>query len=82
MKYDRIVFLEGNRASAALDELAAHGEESAIDYLSQYDNSDGGDIHDEPASGLSDSVYESDDGYRLSYNTGLGYIGLERVIED
>lgn len=82
MKYERIVFLQGEEATAALDELEAHGEEEAIEYLSQWDMGDGGDIHDEPASGDSDNVYESDDGYRLSYNTRLGYIGLERLVEE
>jgi hypothetical protein len=56
-------------------------EEAAVEYLAQWDMGDGGDIHDEPASGNSDDVYETDDGYRLSYNTGLGYIGLERLVE-
>lgn len=35
---------------------------------------------DAPASGDGDDVYESDDGFRLSYCERLGYIGLERVI--
>ena len=82
MKYERIVFLQGEEASTALDELEAHGEEETIEYLAQWDMGDRGEITDEPASGGNDFVYESNDGYRLSYNPWLGYIGLERIIED
>ena len=82
MKYERIVFMQGEDAEAAMEELDQHGEEAAIEYLAQWDMGDGGDIHDEPASGSSDNVYESEDGYRLSYNTHLPYIGLERIISE
>jgi hypothetical protein len=42
------------------------------------DRSSAYESSDEPAAGGADSTYEDDD-YILTYNTGLGYIGLERI---
>lgn len=81
-KYQRIVFMQGEEADEALAILDEHGEDAAVEHLSQWDYGDGGgEIMDEPASGDSDDVHETEDGYRLSYNTRLGYIGLESIIQ-
>jgi len=79
MAWERIVFMQGEEASDVLGMLDTEGIDSVLDYLAQWDNGDGGDIHAEPASGSSDDVYE-EDGYRLTWNNGLGYIGLEREV--
>ena len=79
MRYERIVFMQGEDADEALAILDEQGRCAAIDYLCQWDCGDGGDIHDEPGNGSSDHVYRKD-GYRLSYNPAIGYIGLEREI--
>jgi len=76
--YQRIVFFQNSEDSdEPLRILDERGEDAAIEYLAQWDCGDAGEEFDEPASGDSDDVYESDDGYRLSWNTRLGYIGLE-----
>lgn len=77
--YQRIVFMQGEEADEPLRILDEQGEEAAIEFLAQWDMEPGEEFS-EPASGDSDDVYETDDGFRLSYNTRLGYIGLERVV--
>lgn len=79
-QYQRIVFMQGEEAEEALRILDEAGEEQAMDYLAQWDNGDGGgEVTDEPASGDDDDVCEAG-GYRMSYNTRLGYIGLELIL--
>jgi hypothetical protein len=77
--YQRIVFLQGEEADEALAILDQHGEQAAVDYLSQWDYGEAGEEFSEPASGDDDDVYETDNGYRMSYNTRIGYIGLEAI---
>ena len=80
-QYQRIVFAQGEDADEPLRILDEQGEAAAVEYLSQWDCGDGGgEVMDEPASGEADDVYE-DEHYRLSYNTRLGYIGLEGLID-
>ena len=84
--YSRIVFLQGEEADEPLRILDESGQDAAIEYLAGWDYGDDDDTHDEAASGDDDDVYETSpigplgDRYRLSYNTRLGYIGLERVV--
>lgn len=80
MRYQRIVFMQGEEADEPLAILDNDGTEAAVEFLAQWDMEPGEEFN-EPASGDSDDVYETDDGLRLSWNTRLGYIGLERVIE-
>jgi hypothetical protein len=82
MRYERIVFAQGEDATEPLEILDRDGEEAAMDYLAQWYMGDGGDIHDQPGAGTSDTVYEEEEtGLRLIYNTRLGYIGLERILQ-
>lgn len=78
MKYRKLVVLQGEEATAALDELSQFGEEEAIDYLAQFEEQ--GEITDKPLS--HDNVYETEDGYRLTYDKNIGYIALEYIIDD
>ena len=79
MAFQRIVFMQGEDAQEALDILDNDGTDAAIEYLAQWDM-EPGEIEDESAAGTDDDVYQSDDGYILTYNTRLGYIGLERQV--
>jgi len=78
-RYQRIVFMQGEEADEPLQILADKGRVAAVDYLAQWDM-ERGEEFDEPASGSDDDIYTTRDGYRLSWNRGLGYIGLEKVI--
>lgn len=82
MAYQRIVFMQNEEAEEALAILDDQGEEAAIDHLAQWDNGDEGEEFPETAAGSSDDVHETEDGYILTYNRRLGYIGLERKIEN
>jgi hypothetical protein len=77
MSYQRIVFLIDSEALPALEILGEKGVHDVIQYLAQWDNGDTGNTYTEPASGSADTVFIANP-YRLTYNLGLGYIGLER----
>jgi hypothetical protein len=82
MAYQRIIFFQNEQADEALKILNDDGWEAAIAHLAQWDQGlAGGEISDEPSSGDADCVKE-DDHYRLSWNSGLGYIGLEAIVSD
>lgn len=80
MPVQRIVFMQGEEANEAMSILDEHGADAAIEYLAEWDMGDGGEITDEPSAGESDDVYTDDNGYILTYNTGIPYIGLERQL--
>ena len=77
---ERIVFMQGDEASKALDILETFGLKDAVEYLAQWHNPGSQEEADEPAAGSSDSTYETEDGFILTWNDSLGYIGLERRI--
>ena len=82
MKFQRIIFLQGEEANEALELLDLGGYDSAIEYLAQWDHGDDGELFDFPSNGTSDRVHTSKDGYRLTYNMRQNYIGLEMEIEE
>ena len=80
-RYERIVFLQGSEADEALQILDEQGEQAALDYLSNWWNKGEHEQGNEHSYGASDKIFESEslEGPKLilSYNEGLGYIGLE-----
>lgn len=79
-KFRDVVFIQGEGATEPLRILDEQGEQSATDYLSQWDCGEGEERDREPW-GSSDYTFESGC-YVLSYNLRLGYIGLtERLSE-
>lgn len=79
--YFNIVFRQGDDAIEPFEILNEEGAQAAIEYLSMWDF--GGESEncisesiDKPW-GTGDKIYKSGC-YILSYNTGLGYIGLTR----
>lgn len=76
MPYERVVFLCNSEAEEALEVLDSEGPRAAIDMLANWHFPDEHETADEPSAGTSDVVYR-DGGYILTYNRGLGYIGLE-----
>lgn len=90
-RYVRIVFLDGDEGRDRTDELynvegvVNHGATAesitgAIGYLTGWDYADADDVHDERTAGANDDTWQEGE-YILTANSGLGYIGLERVIE-
>ncbi len=77
--YERVVFMQGEDAEEALSILEEQGRDAAIDYLAEWHNCGSHEEEDAPAAGEDDYTYETEDGYLLSYNLRLGYIGLEHI---
>jgi hypothetical protein len=78
-KYQRIVFMQGDEATEPLAILDEQGFDAAIEYLAQWDL-EPGEHFNEPSHGTSDYTHTTDDNLLLSWNQGLGYIGLERIV--
>jgi hypothetical protein len=76
-RYERVVFMQGDEADEALRMLDVNGEDEAIEFLAQMHNPGEHETADELSHGSADDFFESDDGYILSWNEGLEYIGLE-----
>ena len=75
-----IVFIQGDEADEPLGILSDNGEEAAIEYLAQWDYGDEtqsatGYGSPDDCAGTHDTVYIVGN-YALTYNLGLGYIGL------
>ena len=79
-KYANIVFVRDSEADEPLEILNNLGVGAAVEYLAQWDFNEYWDISDGPGMGTSDRSAEHN-GYLLTYNTRLGYIGLEKIID-
>lgn len=80
MKYQRIVFMQGQDADEPLSIYNNEGASALLSYLSQWDHP--GDFHetfDEIAAGTSDRIIQVGD-YIMTINSRLNYCGLERII--
>lgn len=81
MRYAQIVFMQNSQdADEPLRILDEQGVQAAIDYLAQWDNGDRDEVRDRPSAGSRDNTKRVGE-YLLTWNWGLGYIGLERIIE-
>jgi hypothetical protein len=76
--YQQVVFLQGHEADEPLRILDEDGVEATVRYLSQWDMGEG-EVSDHSKQGQLDSE-EVFGRYLLSYNRGLGYIGLESIV--
>lgn len=74
-RYEDVVFLQGEEADEALAILDEEGEEAALEYLKQWHYPGEHDARASVGTGSSDDTYE-DDGYTMSWNKRIGYIGL------
>lgn len=81
MKYQDIIFLQGSHADEALSLMDDFGIETAFKHLLQWDNGEAGELRDEPPHGSSDRTFEGSNGYIMSWNKGLNYIGLIKRVE-
>jgi hypothetical protein len=86
-RYEHVVFFDiGSEEADELLELINNGDEdAAIEYMAQWHNYGEHETRDIPARGTDDDWYDAEDGYILSWNNRLGYVGLEfdtDVIED
>jgi hypothetical protein len=81
-EYWNIVFMQDEAADEAMKILEDNGEEAALEHLKQWDMGGESEIDKtDQAWGLRDDTYMSGE-YVMSYNKGLGYIGLAREVKD
>jgi len=82
MKYENIIFLQGEEADEAMTRLDGTVADVLFEYLKQWDN---GDSQIETTEGKPWGIYDRvnyyDNGYVLSYSTSFSNCGLIRVIE-
>ena len=74
-RYEEVVFMQDHEADDVLKILDERGEDAALDYLIQWHDPGIHDTSDELGHGTSDRTYEKD-GYIMSWNPYIGYIGL------
>ena len=81
MAIERIIFAHDyeEAESEAFRILDHDGEEAATRYLSEWHYPGEHEVTEALAAGTSDDEYHDGNGYVLTYNRGLGYIGLEFV---
>ena len=72
--------MQGDDAREPLAILDKQGESAALDFLSEWDYGNACPT-DNASAGTSDTIYRERN-YILNYNTRLGYIGLDREIEE
>lgn len=81
MKYANIVFMQEHEAIEAENILNEKGIKATVNHLKQWDTGEYHETSDKPFHGSGDDTFKVD-GYILSYNAHLPYIGLEKIIKD
>lgn len=74
--YEDVVFMQGEDAEDALSILETQGEDAALNYLKQWHEPGSHMGSSELGHGSGDETYEKD-GYIMSWNSRMGYIGLQ-----
>ena len=75
-RYENVTFAQGDDANEPLEILNTQGEDAALEYLKQWHDFGNHEGTDQLGAGTSDQTFEKD-GYIMSYNPSLGYIGLQ-----
>ncbi len=79
-KYENVVFMQGDDAFQPLEILDSDGPEAALEYLKQWHYPGEHEGSNELGHGTSDEIFEKD-GYIMSWNPRIGYIGLQYDLE-
>ena len=75
-RYEDVVFMQGEEANEPLEILDTQGEDAAMEYLKQWHQPGQHMGSVDLGHGSSDRTYEKD-GYIMSWNSQLNYIGLQ-----
>lgn len=79
--YEQVFFAQEHEADDILDMIDNKGEAATLEYLKQWHYPGEHMTRDNPGRGSDDRVFEKD-GYILSYNPRIGYVGLEYKLDD
>ena len=79
-KYENVVSMQGDDAFQPLEILDSDGPEAALEYLKQWHYPGEHEGSNELGHGTSDEIFEKD-GYIMSWNPRIGYIGLQYDLE-
>jgi hypothetical protein len=77
--YERLAFVQGDEAYDALCVLEEDGLAACLRFMVQQSGDSQGELHEQLAGGASDNTYR-DEGWILTYNLRIGYVGLERQV--
>lgn len=77
MRVERIVFLQGEEARPVLTLLDEHGEGAAVEHLQQWFNPGEHEVSHCLSAGTHDWRFQDGNGFHLTWNYGLEYVGLE-----
>lgn len=84
-KYERIFFLQGDEAHAVLDLMETASPEAALDDMVEKAKElviEGTETHITAPWGPSDTHIVNAEGYVLSWNYSVGYVGLVRIVTE
>lgn len=81
VEYEDVFFAQGEEADEILEIIDQKGERAALEYMKQWHYPGEHMTRAEPGHGSDDKIFEKD-GYILSYNTRIGYVGLSYRQED
>ena len=81
MLIEDVVFMQGDEAQEYLDLLDNEGAEVALEKLKEWHYPNEHATRTELPNGSSDRTFKQGQ-YFLSWNSGLGYIGLSYIVED
>lgn len=80
MMIERVVFMQDSNATETLDILYQNGQAAALEHLKQWHNPGEHETDTRWGYGAADYTYR-EGRYLMTYNTGLGYVGLEYRVE-
>jgi hypothetical protein len=83
VQYESVVFLQGDEAIEWLEKLDVFGEEAVVrELIAAYynPNEDEYEVYSHPPHGARDFTFQHGK-YILTYNLGLGYVGLVAELE-
>ena len=81
--FEQVIFLQDSEADPILTLIDEEGESAAIRVLKEWHYPGEHDVYDSSSAGAADAEYWSADNYVLSYNTRVGYVGLQyHIIEE
>ena len=77
-RYEQVVWFDSDDDYDEFEAiLKDEGYDAALEHLKQWHYPGEHETRSEPGYGTADQVWDTDDGYIMSWNTGLSYVSLE-----